>query len=74
MDFPSLPDIWGSSEWTYTMRRSMQEIVPGVFLGPYSAAQKTKLDVLLENGITHKVVECQTCFSFFKFHLLKPAT
>lgn len=55
MDFPSLPDVWGSSEWTYTMRRSMQEIVPGVFLGPYSAAQKIKLDILLENGITHIV-------------------
>lgn len=34
------------------MRRSMQEIIPGVFLGPYSAAQKHCRSVLLDNGIS----------------------
>lgn len=33
----------------------MQEIVPGVFLGPYSAAMKTKLDYLKQKGVTHVV-------------------
>ena len=30
-------------DWTYTMRREMQEIVPGLFLGPYAAAGKKNL-------------------------------
>ncbi|KAK6181694.1 hypothetical protein SNE40_009500 [Patella caerulea] len=37
------------------MRRDMQEIIPGLFLGPYSAALKTKLDNLVNKGITHIV-------------------
>lgn len=41
--------------WSYEMRRDMQEIVPGIFLGPYSAAMKTKKEKLLENNITHIV-------------------
>ncbi|XP_012538997.1 serine/threonine/tyrosine-interacting protein isoform X2 [Monomorium pharaonis] len=35
------------------MRRHMQEIIPGVFLGPYSAASRSKLQSLLDHGITH---------------------
>ncbi|XP_071644717.1 serine/threonine/tyrosine-interacting protein B isoform X3 [Temnothorax longispinosus] len=42
-------------DWTYTMRRHMQEVVPGVFLGPYSAASRSKLQSLLDHGITHIV-------------------
>ncbi|GAB6021727.1 hypothetical protein CHUAL_004305 [Chamberlinius hualienensis] len=42
-------------EWTYTMRRDMQEIIPGLFLGPYSAAVKSKRDNLLERHISHIV-------------------
>uniref|UniRef100_A0A8C4QJ39 Serine/threonine/tyrosine interacting protein n=1 Tax=Eptatretus burgeri TaxID=7764 RepID=A0A8C4QJ39_EPTBU len=57
LQFPALPagkaeDI---GEWTYTMRREMQEIVPGVYLGPYSAAMKSKLHVLESRGVTHVV-------------------
>uniref|UniRef100_A0A4W5LF74 Serine/threonine/tyrosine interacting protein n=1 Tax=Hucho hucho TaxID=62062 RepID=A0A4W5LF74_9TELE len=37
------------------MRREMQEILPGLFLGPYSAAMKSKLSVLERQGITHMV-------------------
>ncbi|KAL0128123.1 hypothetical protein PUN28_003404 [Cardiocondyla obscurior] len=37
------------------MRRHMQEVVPGVFLGPYSAASRSKLQSLLDHGITHIV-------------------
>lgn len=37
------------------MRRSMQEIIPGVFLGPYLSASKSHLESLLQNGITHIV-------------------
>ncbi|RLU22453.1 hypothetical protein DMN91_004731 [Ooceraea biroi] len=54
----SLPnEYWleGSKEWTYTMRRNMQEVVPGLFLGPYSAASRSKLQALLDQRITHIV-------------------
>uniref|UniRef100_A0A1B6HWI4 Tyrosine-protein phosphatase domain-containing protein n=2 Tax=Homalodisca TaxID=139475 RepID=A0A1B6HWI4_9HEMI len=43
------------NDWKYSMRRTMQQVVPRVFLGPYSAAQRTKLDVLRQHGITHIV-------------------
>lgn len=32
-----------STEWTYAMRRDMQEIVKGLFLGPYSVAVRSKV-------------------------------
>lgn len=52
--FPVLPEMVGTSEeWTYTMRRSMQEIIPGVYLGPYSAAMKKQFQTLRDHGITH---------------------
>ncbi|XP_055291464.1 serine/threonine/tyrosine-interacting protein isoform X3 [Moschus berezovskii] len=35
------------------MRREMQEILPGLFLGPYSSAMKSKLPILQKHGITH---------------------
>lgn len=41
------------SDWKYPMRRNMQEIIPGVFLGPHSAASTSHLDNLINNGITH---------------------
>uniref|UniRef100_A0A8C5AGC1 Tyrosine-protein phosphatase domain-containing protein n=1 Tax=Gadus morhua TaxID=8049 RepID=A0A8C5AGC1_GADMO len=54
--FPSLPsskeDIL---DWAYPMRREMQEILPGLFLGPYSAAMKSKLPNLESQGVTHVV-------------------
>ncbi|KAF8786797.1 Serine/threonine/tyrosine-interacting protein like [Argiope bruennichi] len=37
------------------MRREMQEIIPGLYLGPLSSATKPKLNSLLETGITHIV-------------------
>ncbi|KAM4602622.1 serine/threonine/tyrosine-interacting protein isoform 2-T2 [Polymixia lowei] len=56
LQFPSLP---ASKEdlldWAYPMRREMQEILPGLFLGPYSAAMKSKLPILEKQGITHIV-------------------
>lgn len=58
LHFPSIPP-GGAIEWTYDMRRTMQEIVPGLFLGPYSAAMPSNLDNLLMNGITHIV--CVRC-------------
>ena len=38
------------ADWTYTMKREAQEIVPGLFLGPYGAAKS--LDFLQKNRIT----------------------
>lgn len=49
----ALPTIPKYNEWKYTMRRSMQEIIPGVFLGPHAAAMKSHLDTLMNTGITH---------------------
>lgn len=33
-DYPRLPSE-GTLEWQYTMRRTMQEIIPGLFLGEF---------------------------------------
>ncbi|XP_061523754.1 serine/threonine/tyrosine-interacting protein isoform X2 [Phycodurus eques] len=56
VQFPSLPSTKEELlDWAYPMRREMQEIVPGLFLGPYSAAMKSKLQVLERQGITHVV-------------------
>lgn len=40
-------------EWRYEQRREMQEILPSIFLGPYSATRN--LDELQRAGITHIV-------------------
>uniref|UniRef100_A0A2D4LSQ4 Tyrosine-protein phosphatase domain-containing protein n=1 Tax=Micrurus spixii TaxID=129469 RepID=A0A2D4LSQ4_9SAUR len=37
------------------MRREMQQILPGLFLGPYSSAMKSKLPTLQKHGITHVI-------------------
>ena len=38
-------------EWRYEMRRDMQEIIPGLFLGPYVCSKNR--DLLKQRGITH---------------------
>uniref|UniRef100_A0A2I3BRP4 Serine/threonine/tyrosine interaction protein n=1 Tax=Mus musculus TaxID=10090 RepID=A0A2I3BRP4_MOUSE len=44
LEFPSLPQCKDDAEeWTYPMRREMQEVLPGLFLGPYSSAMKSKI-------------------------------
>lgn len=63
--FPSLPDSEETVEWTYSMRRDMQEIIPGLFLGPYSAAMKSKIDQLMQSGVTHIVCVRQDIESHF---------
>uniref|UniRef100_A0A8B9K8P5 Serine/threonine/tyrosine interacting protein n=1 Tax=Astyanax mexicanus TaxID=7994 RepID=A0A8B9K8P5_ASTMX len=56
LQFPSLPASKEDQlDWSYPMRREMQEILPGLFLGPYSAAMKSKLSMLEKQGITHIV-------------------
>ncbi|KAL4237533.1 hypothetical protein ACF0H5_002247 [Mactra antiquata] len=52
-ELPSLEE--GSTDWNYVMRREMQEIIPGLYLGPYAAAMKSKKAVLVQHGITHIV-------------------
>eukprot|EP00037_Helgoeca_nana_P012266 m.111124 g.111124 ORF g.111124 m.111124 type:complete len:296 (+) comp21358_c0_seq1:219-1106(+) len=54
-----------SKEWEYAMRRGMQEVIPGVFLGPYAAARKNQLDALQEAGITHIVCVRQKLEAMF---------
>ncbi|XP_041469719.1 serine/threonine/tyrosine-interacting protein B-like [Lytechinus variegatus] len=54
LKFPQIPTSDEEPrDWVYTRRREMQEILPGLYLGPYAAAQRSKLPVLLEHGITH---------------------
>lgn len=38
---------------TKSIAHYTQEVVPGVFLGPYSAASRSNLQSLLDHGITH---------------------
>ncbi|XP_012278740.1 serine/threonine/tyrosine-interacting protein isoform X2 [Orussus abietinus] len=66
-DYPRIPipSLGGPKEWTYTMRRSMQEVVPGLYLGPYSAASRSKLQALLQQGITHIVCVRQNIEAHF---------
>lgn len=53
--YPSLPAIDDEDEWTYTNRRTMQEIIPGLFLGPYGAATRSSLEKMQTAGLTHVV-------------------
>lgn len=63
-----LPHVDDDDEWKYAMRRSMQEIIPGLYLGPYAAACKNGLNSMLEAGLTHVVcVRAQV-----ESHLIKP--
>ncbi|ODM87224.1 Serine/threonine/tyrosine-interacting protein A [Orchesella cincta] len=57
-NYPPLPSSKGqvAEEWLYHMRRNMQEIIPGLFLGPYACASRAKLDEMKEAGLTHVVV------------------
>ncbi|CAH1793255.1 unnamed protein product [Owenia fusiformis] len=71
ISFPKIPDSPeenGCNDWTYAMRRDMQEMVPGLYLGPYAAAMKSKLAVLQGYGITHIVCIRHTLES----HFIKP--
>ncbi|KAH6911543.1 protein-tyrosine phosphatase-like protein [Coprinopsis sp. MPI-PUGE-AT-0042] len=43
----------GDVEWRYEMRRECQEILPGLFLGPFVASKS--LETLQSLGITHVV-------------------
>jgi hypothetical protein len=42
-----------SEEWPYPMRREMQEILRGLFLGSYSSAMRSNLPILQKHEITH---------------------
>ncbi|XP_064601510.1 serine/threonine/tyrosine-interacting protein A-like [Liolophura sinensis] len=55
-NFPPVPNEGEvPGDWAYAMRRDMQEILPGLYLGPYAAAMRSKLSVLEEKRITHIV-------------------
>ena len=68
LEFPQIPLVQESNEWTYIMRRTAQEIIPRLYLGPYSAATKSKLEVLLQLGITHIVCVRQD----IEAHMIRP--
>lgn len=68
LEFPQIPVLQETKEWAYTMRRAMQEIVPGLYLGPYSSATKSKLVLLTNMGITHVVCVRQD----IEAHVIRP--
>jgi serine/threonine/tyrosine-interacting protein len=39
--------LQAEEDWKYAMRREMQEISPGLFLGPYAAASRNQVDSVL---------------------------
>jgi serine/threonine/tyrosine-interacting protein len=41
-------------EWRYAMRREYQEIIPGLFLGPYHVARN--IEALQRQGISHCII------------------
>lgn len=53
--FAELPkrDYFLINDWNYAMRRAMQEVLPGLYLGPYACAAKNQQQDLKTNGITH---------------------
>lgn len=60
--------MMSEQEWQYSQRWEMQEVHPGIFIGPYSSAKD--LDSLLQHGITHILcIRDQQETSFIKpFH------
>lgn len=45
-------------EWRYEMRREAQEILPGLFVGPFQPS--FKLEILQRLGITHVLCIAET--------------
>ncbi|KAL3266695.1 hypothetical protein HHI36_010857 [Cryptolaemus montrouzieri] len=66
--YNNIPLYPSFSGWNYAMRRSMQEIIPGLYLGPYSAAQKQCQKHLIEAGITHIICVRQD----IEAHFIRP--
>lgn len=56
---PSAVSNPSNKSWHYRMRRSKQQILPGLYLGPYAAAMKSCRKELLDDGITH-IVCCRS--------------
>ena len=46
--------VMPSEDWTYTMHRSLQEIVPGVFLGPYAVGGQERGEEREGGGVIHR--------------------
>ncbi|XP_076048617.1 serine/threonine/tyrosine-interacting protein-like [Oratosquilla oratoria] len=55
-------------EWLYPMRRDMQEILSGLYLGPYNVATKSRFKTLLDHGITHIICIRQS----IEAHVIRP--
>lgn len=66
--YKHVPSYSSNNSWSYSMRRNMQEIIPGVFLGPYSSALKSRRASLLSQGITYIVCVRQNV----EAHYIKP--
>lgn len=62
-NIPSYPP--STVTWNYNMRRTMQEIIPGLYLGPYMAALKNCKENLIEKGVTHIICVRQECEAQF---------
>ncbi|XP_022918670.1 serine/threonine/tyrosine-interacting protein-like [Onthophagus taurus] len=66
--YNNLPTYLPTNNWNYYMRRNMQEIIPGVYLGPYSTALRNCRSALLDKGITHIICVRQD----IEAHYIKP--
>lgn len=60
--------VYTSPTWDYFCTANMQEIIPGVYLGPYSAAQLHCLTNLLEKGIRYIICVRQD----LEAHFIRP--
>ncbi|CAG0915235.1 unnamed protein product [Notodromas monacha] len=52
----SCRDDFRTTDWQYCMRREMQEILPGLYLGPNAAASRANRERLEQAGITDLVL------------------
>ncbi|XP_050299587.1 serine/threonine/tyrosine-interacting protein-like [Anthonomus grandis grandis] len=61
-------NLYTLSSWDYFCNNAMQEIIPGVYLGPYSSAQFHCLGTLREKGIRYIICVRQAT----EAHFIKP--
>lgn len=54
-NFRNMPLYSSTKTWNYSICCTMQEIIPGLYLGPYSVALRDCRNTLLDLGITHIV-------------------
>uniref|UniRef100_A0A8C0DJS0 Uncharacterized protein n=1 Tax=Balaenoptera musculus TaxID=9771 RepID=A0A8C0DJS0_BALMU len=63
LEFHSIPQCKeDTEEWAYPLRRGMQEVLPRLFLGPYSSAMKSKFCINPNAGFVHQLQEYEAIY------------